>query len=164
MSQTPDLSRFRNRAMAEAPDNKRFLQSLKKKNPRKLDDDFHELHNEVFEEIDCLQCANCCKTTSPIFYPKDIDRAAKSLRIKSADFVSKYLHIDGDGDHVLNTAPCPFLDSENYCMIYDNRPTACREYPHTDRKKMYQLLDLTYKNTMVCPAVLKIVERLKDLK
>jgi uncharacterized protein len=140
---------------------KKFLQQLKRKTPRNLDDVFHESHDEVFENIDCLKCANCCKTTSPIFYQKDIDRLAKRLRMKPGEFIGKYLHVDEDKDFVLNSAPCPFLDGENYCIVYEDRPTACREYPHTNRKNMYQVLDLTYKNTLVCPAVHKIVEEIK---
>jgi uncharacterized protein len=152
---------FSNASRSKAAENRKFLQGLKKKDPRKIDDAFHQLHEEVFEEIDCLTCANCCKTTSPIFYQTDIERVAKALRLKPGDFIEKYLRIDEDKDYVLKSSPCPFLDSENYCSVYEDRPKACREYPHTNRKKMVQILDLTYKNTLVCPAVLEIVERIK---
>jgi len=157
-----DLDAFRVKASSVATSNKKFLNALKKGNPRLVDDAFHEKHEEVFAEVDCLQCANCCKTTSPIFYTTDIDRAARSLKIKPGEFVEKYLRIDEDRDYVLKSSPCPFLDAENYCSIYEDRPKACREYPHTNRKKMIQIMDLTYKNTLVCPAVLKMVERLKQ--
>lgn len=156
-----DQQRFRQQAANKSAENRKFLQGLKKKDPRKIDDAFHTLHEEVFEEIDCLHCANCCKTTSPIFYQTDIERVAKSLRMKPGDFIEKYLRIDEDKDYVLKSSPCPFLDDDNYCKVYDDRPKACREYPHTDRKKMVQIMDLTFKNTLVCPAVLEIVERLK---
>ncbi len=158
------LEKFHNQSEKEKAANKQFLSKLKKVNPRKLDEHFHDLHDEVFEEIDCLKCANCCKTTSPVFKQKDIEAISKRLKMKPSAFIDKYLHIDKDSDYVLNTAPCAFLDHENYCMIYEDRPTACREYPHTDRKKMFQLLDLTQKNTLVCPAVLEIVERLKKIE
>jgi Fe-S-cluster containining protein len=148
-------------ATQKSKENKEFLARLKKKKPKDLDDQFHDLHIDAFDKIDCLACANCCKTTSPIFYQKDIERVAKRLKMKVQDFINQYLHIDEDNDYVLNSAPCPFLDHENYCMVYEDRPTACREYPHTDRKRMYQILDLTYKNTIVCPAVLHIVDELK---
>ncbi|HZI26041.1 MAG TPA: YkgJ family cysteine cluster protein [Chryseolinea sp.] len=128
-----------------------------------MDDAFHAIHEKVFEDIECLSCANCCKTTSPIFYQNDIDRIAKFLRIKPGDLVEKYLRIDEDDDYVLKSSPCAFLDAENYCTIYEARPKACREYPHTNRKKMVQIMDLTYKNTLVCPAVLEMVERLKKI-
>jgi uncharacterized protein len=158
-----DLERFKREADKQANENKKFLQLLKRKNPRDLDDQFHSRHEEVFSEIDCLTCANCCKTTSPIFYQTDIERASKALRIKPGQFVETYLRVDEDKDYVLKSSPCPFLDAENYCRIYDDRPRACREYPHTDRKKMVQILDLTYKNTLVCPAVLEMLNRLKQI-
>lgn len=142
--------------------NKKFFARLKRTKPKDLDDVMLDLHQEVFEETDCLECANCCKTTSPIFYQKDIERVAKHLRMKPSDFIDKYLHVDEDKDYVLNTAPCPFLDQENYCLVYESRPTACREYPHTNRKRFYQILDLTLKNTAICPAVFGIVEKLKQ--
>jgi uncharacterized protein len=156
-----DLAGFHKKAQNGAIQNKKFLDSLRKKNPRELDANFHDLHDEVFDEIDCLACANCCKTTSPIFTQNDIERIAKRLRMKPGDFIQRYLHIDEDRDFVLNSAPCPFLDHENYCTVYEDRPSACKEYPHTNRKRMHQLLSLAYKNTLVCPAVLEIVERMK---
>lgn len=158
-----NLELFGQASQAGKEQNKQFLTRLKKVNPRKLDDLFHETHEEVFEHTNCLKCANCCKTTSPIFRQKDIENVSKHLKISPSALIEKHLHIDKDGDYVLNTAPCPFLDYENYCLVYESRPAACREYPHTDRKKIFQLLDLTYKNTMVCPAVLEIVEKLKKL-
>jgi uncharacterized protein len=156
-----DLEKFKVEAKKNAVANKLFLNQLKKENHRELDEVFHAQHNAVFEVVDCLNCANCCKTTSPIFYQKDIERAARAMRIRPREFISQYLKMDADGDYVLINAPCPFLAHDNYCMIYENRPSACREYPHTNRKKVYQLLDLTYKNTMVCPAVLRIVDNIK---
>lgn len=158
-----DLNKFKDDSQNRSKENKKFLNSLKNKNPRKLDVHFHKLHEEVFEEIDCLDCANCCKTTSPIFRDKDIERLAAHFRIKPGEFIDKYLHLDNDQDYVLNSSPCPFLMDDNYCSVYEDRPRACREYPHTDRKKMIGILNLTYKNTLVCPAVLEIVERLKNV-
>lgn len=143
-------------------ENKKYFQKLKKRTPKDLDQQVAALHDEVFEEVDCLQCANCCKTTSPLFLEKDIDRIAKHLRMKPADFVEQYLHIDEDNDYVLNVAPCPFLGEDNYCSIYDARPKACREYPHTNRKRFAQILNLTLKNTEICPAAYLIVEKMKE--
>lgn len=158
-----DLQRHSTLAQNRAKENRKFLNSLRKVDARGLDESFHRLHDEVFEEIDCRTCANCCKTTSPIFYQNDIERLAKALRMRPAVFIERYLRIDEDHDYVLQSAPCPFLDDENLCTVYEDRPRACHEYPHTDRKKMFQLLELTYRNTLVCPAVLEIVERLKKV-
>ena len=154
-AQFPILSRNKEK------ENRKFLAALKKKDARRVDEAFHTAHEQVFNEMDCLQCANCCKTTSPIFYQNDIERIARSLRMRPGDFIEKYLRVDEDGDYVLTVAPCPFLDADNYCQVYDDRPKACREYPHTDRKKVMQIAELTLKNTMVCPAVYEMLERLK---
>lgn len=154
---------FEIQARNKSAENKKFLNALKKRDPRRVDDAFHTAHADVFETFNCLTCANCCKTTSPIFYNNDIERLAKALRIRPGEFVEKYLRVDEDGDFVLKSSPCPFLDSDNYCVVYEDRPKACREYPHTDRKKVVQIMDLTYRNTLVCPAVFEMVERLKKI-
>jgi Fe-S-cluster containining protein len=152
---------LRQKAKSAEAANTKLFQKLKKHKPVNLDKVMQGLHEEVFAETDCLSCANCCKTTSPIFYMKDIERLAKYFRISPLKFIDKYLHIDEDNDYVLNSSPCTFLGADNYCSVYDSRPTACREYPHTDRKRFHQILDLTLKNTLICPAVYNIVEKLK---
>lgn len=155
-----DVKGILEKARSEKKQIKRKLRKLGSKNARELDRDFHRLHKEVFEEIDCLDCANCCKTTSPIFRDADIRRIARHLRLKPAELIDKYLRLDADGDYVLKSSPCVFLGEDNKCSIYDHRPKACREYPHTDRKQMHQILDLTAKNALICPAVAHIVARL----
>ena len=87
---------------------------------------------------------------------------AKALRIKPSEVVSSYLRIDEDGDYVFKSMPCPFLGPDNLCDIYDVRPKACAAFPHTDRKKIYQINHLTIKNTLFCPAAYLFVEKLKD--
>jgi len=155
-----DLELFKKEAFTYFERHNVYLKGLRKN--KKSDNLFHTFHNEVFQEIDCLACANCCKTTSPIFYESDIERVAKTLKIKTADFISEYLHKDKENDYVLNESPCPFLGFDNKCIVYDSRPKACREYPHTNRKRMNQILNLTHKNTQVCPAVHEIVKRMED--
>jgi Fe-S-cluster containining protein len=142
-------------------ENKTLVKRLKKSRPKNLDSKVHQLHDETFEKIDCLECANCCKTTSPAISERDIDRLSKHLRMKPSKLIEQYLELDADNDYVFRSAPCPFLDHENYCMVYESRPLACREYPHTNRKRFYQVLDLSLKNTEICPAVADIFEGLK---
>jgi Fe-S-cluster containining protein len=142
-------------------ENKKFFDKLKKKVPKNLDYVMQEIHEREFTRTDCLTCANCCKTTGPLFTLADIERIAKHLRLKPQQFIDKYLRIDEDNDYVLQSVPCTFLDNENYCMIYDVRPKACREFPHTDRKKFQQIASLTMKNVAICPAAYNIVEEMK---
>jgi Fe-S-cluster containining protein len=156
-----DIHKILSEAKKYKASNEALIRRLKKKKNNEIDEQFSELHDNVFEKIDCLKCANCCKTTSPIFYEKDIERASQALKIKPGQFVEQYLIIDEDNDYVLLSSPCPFLDSENYCLIYESRPNACREYPHTNRKKMHQLLNLSLKNTLICPAVAEIFKNLR---
>lgn len=151
-----DLDKFAKEGKSDFPANRKLKEKLKKTKSKDLDARFHRLHEQVFAEIDCLNCANCCKTTSPIFLQTDIDRLAKTFRMKSSEFVDEYLFRDSEGDYVLHSSPCPFLGGDNKCLVYEDRPKACREYPHTDRKNMLGILELSLKNTLVCPAVLKI--------
>ncbi len=138
-----------------------FLEKLKKKKPKKLDMIMQEAHQDAFEKIDCLQCANCCKTTGPLLIQKDIERIAKFLRLKPQQFIDQYLRIDEDQDYVFQSMPCPFLGGDHYCAIYEVRPRACREFPHTDRKKFYQINKLTLENVKICPAVYEILEEVR---
>ena len=80
--------------------------------------------------------------------------------MKPADFEQKFLRVDEDNDKVLQNLPCFFLNEDNTCSIYEVRPKACREYPHTDRKKFYQINHLTIKNTLICPAAYIFVEKI----
>ncbi|WP_372938278.1 YkgJ family cysteine cluster protein, partial [Seonamhaeicola sp.] len=90
-------------------ENKKFFQKLKKKPPKNLDYIMQELHQEEFESTNCLECANCCKTTGPLFTDKDIERIAKFFRLKPKQFIEQYLRVDEDNDYVLQTVPCTFL-------------------------------------------------------
>lgn len=142
-------------------ENKKFFAKLRNKPPKKLDYIMQELHEEEFERTDCLTCANCCKTTGPLFTDKDIKRISKHFRMKEFDFIDSYLRIDEDKDYVLQETPCTFLGADNYCTIYEVRPKACREFPHTDRKKFQQISKLTLQNVKMCPAAFNIVEEMK---
>ena len=139
-----------------------FLQYYKKNKKRlgKMDTIVQQLHDEVSEKIDCLTCANCCRSLGPAIYDKDIERIAKALRIKPSEVVSSYLRIDEDGDYVFKSMPCPFLMDDNYCSIYESRPKACREYPHTDRKNFEQIYKLTVKNASTCPIAYEVLYKL----
>jgi Fe-S-cluster containining protein len=156
-----DLAQHKEQVKFKRKENEQFFKRLKKVKPKVLDKLVHPLHDEVFECTDCLECANCCTTTGPLFTDKDIARIAKHLRIKPSEFVAKYLRIDEERDYVLQSVPCIFLGKDNYCTIYDVRPKACKEFPHTDRIKQNQLLNLTEKNIEVCPAVFSIIEKIK---
>lgn len=161
MGYEENLDGLRERARQSKPRFKKLTKRLKRVPPGELDEQTHAIHEEVFEQTDCLNCGNCCRTTGPMLLPKDVDRLAKRLKIRPADFTEEYLRIDEDGDFVFKSMPCPFLGEDNYCSVYEDRPKACREYPHTDRRRVHQLLDLTTKNASICPAAYEILQRLE---
>ncbi len=156
-----ELDGLPQRAKDKHKENKKFFSKLKKKPPRDLDVQMHEMHEEEFQRTDCLSCANCCKTTGPLFTNKDIERIARHQKMKPRDFIDRYLYMDEDRDYVLQELPCPFLAPDNYCLIYEVRPKACSEFPHTNRKDFQKISYLTMKNVAICPAAYNIVEEMK---
>jgi len=144
------------------PRAKILFKKWRKQAPKNLDDIVHTLHNQYFEQFDCLTCANCCRGLGPRITDKDLERMSKYLKLKPQELIEKYLRIDEDNDFVFKTMPCPFLLPDNYCSIYTERPKACREYPHTDRRRFEQILNITQKNIAVCPVVCAIVETLLE--
>ena len=161
MQLKPDLSEINKLAKDKHNENKKYFDKLKKKPPKNLDYVMQELHDNEFKKTNCLNCANCCKTTGPLFTSADVERISKYLRLKPQQFISQYMRIDEDQDYVLQKLPCSFLDHDNTCFIYEVRPKACREFPHKERKKFQQITAITMKNIPICPAVYNIVEEMK---
>lgn len=143
---------------------KAAIKRLKQKPPKNLDEQFFDWHDETFKKIDCLSCANCCKTTSPMFFEKDIERLSSHFKLRPAQFIEKYLFLDTDGIWALKNSPCPFLGPDNYCSVYEDRPKACREFPHTNHRKMHTHLHLIPQNVKICPAVIEIAKKLMVTK
>ena len=152
-----------NEALSKKNQLKKFFQKLQRhKDSKNINYLFHKYHEEVFEIIDCLKCANCCSTISPVITDHDIHRIAKIKKMKPSDLTQRYLKIDQDQDYVYQSLPCPFLNLKNhYCKIYVSRPKACREYPHTDHPKVTGILNITFKNCFVCPAVYLVVKKIE---
>jgi Fe-S-cluster containining protein len=117
-------------------------------------------HGQVFQQLDCLDCANCCKSIPPIITQEDASRIAARLEMNPGLFMAEYVVFDEDDDMVINSSPCPFLEEDNRCRIYEDRPEACRKYPHTDGAQLVEHFDLLEANVQYCPATYWIVERL----
>lgn len=155
------ISKLPSEAKLKAPEWKKHFVKNKKK-IEKADTEIHRLHDEASARIDCLTCGNCCRTLGPRITDKDVERMSKALRMKAIDVISRYLKVDEDGDMVFQSMPCPFLGDDNYCSIYESRPKACREYPHTDRRKFYQIYHLSIKNAETCPIVFDVLEKINQ--
>ncbi|NJN26148.1 MAG: YkgJ family cysteine cluster protein [Cyclobacteriaceae bacterium] len=160
MDDKMEYEAFVQRACGKKSDFEASLKQMKRMPDQQVDKLFHAAHQSAFATIDCLTCAFCCTYVGPRITLPDIRRISKALRLREADFERTYLKIDEDGDFVFRSMPCPFLLPDKKCLIYDDRPKACREYPHTDRKKMKQLFKLTLTNSACCPAVEHVLDEL----
>jgi Fe-S-cluster containining protein len=137
-----------------------YRQFLKRADKNKILHQLPRYHEEAFENIDCLKCANCCKNYSPRFKTPDIKRISKHLGMRESEFIDKYLRIDEDGDYVVKSSPCPFLGADNFCSVYEVRPSDCRRFPYTDEDVIFKRQELTLKNSSFCPIVYYVLERL----
>ena len=139
-----------------------ILKKLKKKKGKHLDELADETHSAVFKKINCLDCANCCTSIPPIVTKTDAARIAKKFGMKPTEFEKEYLTVDEDGDTVMNASPCPFLQNDNTCLVYDIRPKACRQFPHTDNLDFSKNMKLHKMNAQICPGVFHILRRLEE--
>ena len=143
-----------------ADNHKKYKQFLQRADKNKVLKTLPDLHEEAFAKIDCLQCANCCKNYSPRFKTPDVKRISKVLGLRESDFIDKYLRVDEDGDFVVNEKPCPFLGTDNFCSIYEDRPSDCRRFPYTDEDVIFNRQPLTLKNSTFCPITYYVLEKL----
>lgn len=141
---------------------KAYKSFLKKANKNKVLEALPALHDEAFEKVDCLACANCCKNYSPRFKTPDIKRISKMLGLKESVFIDTYLKLDEEGDYVVKSSPCPFLGADNFCSIYEDRPSDCSRFPYIDEDVFIKRPALTLKNTSFCPAAYYVIEKLSQ--
>ncbi len=151
------LQNWQKKSADHHKDYKRFLQKANKNSVLKQ---LPDLNEEAYNKIDCLSCAACCKSYSPRFKTPDIKRIAKHLSLKEGQFIEQYLHLDEEGDYVVNSKPCPFLGSDNYCSIYEIRPSDCARFPYADEDVILKRQALTLKNATFCPIVYFVLEKL----
>lgn len=127
----------------------------------KLDQQFLELHKELFSSYDCNSCRRCCKKYHGEIKKSDVGNIAASLEMEPDRFISEYLVENEEDTYKTKNAPCDFLQSDGSCLLGENRPESCKAFPYTDRPdRMGSLLSIV-QNATVCPVVFEILERLK---
>ncbi|WP_332736740.1 YkgJ family cysteine cluster protein [Flavihumibacter sp.] len=158
-----NLRKFKKQLLTTKSKFRRFLTKLEAKRPRGLDQLTPVLEKEVWEEIDCLTCANCCKTMSPTFNKKDITRISAHLGMTEAAFKDKWLYLEKkDNDWMNRKQPCQFLNLQtNMCNIYEVRPADCAGFPHLSKKKYVDYVHVHKQNIQYCPATHRMVEKMK---
>jgi Fe-S-cluster containining protein len=153
----PILENWEKKSADHSKHYKRWLQKAQKNKVLPL---LPDLHESAFEQVNCLDCANCCKNYSPRFKTPDIKRISKYLGMKEGVFIETYLVLDTEGDYVVNRKPCPFLGADNDCSIYEARPSDCQRFPYTDEDVLIKRPLITGKNAEFCPAVYYVLEKL----
>ena len=83
-----NLAKIKHLASVREKENYRFRTFLKYKDSRKIDHIVHALHDELFQQIDCTSCGNCCCQLNPELYQKDITILAR-VCLQSQSFAKK---------------------------------------------------------------------------
>jgi uncharacterized protein len=141
---------------------KQFKNFLARADKNKVLKELPQLHEEAFEKINCLDCAACCKNYSPRFKTPDVKRISRHLGMKEGTFIETYLRVDDEGDFVVRSTPCPFLGADNYCSIYEVRPSDCARFPYTDEDVIIRRQQLTLKNATFCPITYYVLDQLEE--
>jgi len=155
-----DLDIFKEKVKANKRKMRTFLNVIGERPPRKLNKLTETLEKNVWKEVDCLSCANCCKKMTPTFTERDLRRIAGHLGQTVEDFKKKWLRKERkeDGDWINKKQPCQFLNpADNKCSIYAVRPADCSGFPHLP-KKMKDYVHVHKQNIEFCPATYRIVE------
>lgn len=162
--QEVNLRSFKKKAALHKKNMRRFLTKIEKNPPRRLDSLTTALEPEVWKEVDCLTCANCCKTMTPTFTPADIKRISSHFKMTPDEFKDKWLVYEKkDKDWQNKKQPCQFLNlKDNKCSIYEIRPADCAGFPHLPKKKMVDYMHVHKQNIEYCPATYKLVEKMQE--
>ena len=117
----------------------------------------------MWQETDCLSCANCCKTMSPTYTPADLKRISSHFDMTVDEFKAKWLYKDRNNDWLNKKQPCQFLNlTDNKCSIYPIRPKDCAGFPHHTKKKMVDYVHVYKQNIEYCPATYRWIEKMRE--
>jgi Fe-S-cluster containining protein len=156
------LADWRQNAPRHYHRNSRFLHSLKSLSENRVDQAARELHEEAFSLIDCTRCANCCRTSHPAFEQHEIERIARRLGVEPAELVEKhFVPCEDEPGMQPKDQPCPLLAANGRCTVYEDRPASCAGFPYTDEPGFASRTYMHASNTLGCPAVFYIVERMR---
>src|SRR6185295_14154882 len=128
-----DLVQIRLLGDKKRHENERFRRHMKSRDHS--DRILRRIAEGVEEQIDCTQCANCCKVATVQVSERDIERLARYLRIPAARFMAEYTVESEEEGRILrrdDPSGCVFLDGRD-CTVYDARPDICQKFPHMVR-------------------------------
>lgn len=156
-----NLNRIEKLSIQRENENFRFRSFLKGLDSRKVDRIVHRLHREITNQIDCLECGNCCHSLTPTVTSEEISHLAALENMDEETFEIQYLDIDQfQGSKFLKGLPCKYLNGKE-CTIYKDRPADCHSYPHTHKWGFTRRTLSVISNYGICPIVFNILENLK---
>jgi Fe-S-cluster containining protein len=127
---------------------------------------FQILAQVIERQIDCKQCANCCRRMIVEVTPAEIEAIAVLLDVPVQEVMQK--HIDpepGDPAHRImrnEHDACTFLHG-TLCSIYDARPAACRDFPHVavGAHTLGARMESVCRHSSGCPILYNAIESYK---
>ena len=159
-----DLAEIRLHAAEKEAENLAFRRHLSAHHHRI--EEFQIIAEEVQQQIDCTQCANCCRHTSVSVTHEDIERISRRLDLTAEEVVHKYTTREPDAPALRQLAStsdgCVFLKG-NLCSIYTARPKACREFPHIApcTHSLGGRLESLCRHASLCPIIFNAIEQFK---
>jgi uncharacterized protein len=126
-----------------------------------VDSTVHKTTEAVWEQIDCVACANCCKTLAIVVDSQDIQRISARLRINPNEFKKRYCEVHADKTVTFKSSPCTFLAQDGRCTIYEDRPKACQDYPYLRDRGFAKRTITMVENCSCCPIVFNVWQLLK---
>lgn len=159
--QPTNLRSFKRKLSYHRKTFRRFLNKTEKTTVRGIDKLTPEIEKEVWQEVDCLSCANCCKKMTPTFTDKDLKRISAHFNQTPEAFKKQWLEKDKNKDWVNKLQPCQFLNvKDNKCSIYEIRPADCAGFPHLSKKRWREYAHVHKQNIDYCPATYSMVEKM----
>ena len=159
-----DLVQIRTLGEKKRTENSRFRQFLKSRDHS--DRILRRIAEDVQEQIDCTQCAECCRVATAKLSERDVERLMRHLRISRDRFLAQYTMQSAEEGLILKRSEesgCVFLEGYS-CTVYEARPETCQRFPHVVRgngsiaSRMWELVD----RACYCPIVYNSLEAFKQ--
>ncbi len=158
-----DLVQIRRLGDQKKDENRRFRAYMKRHDHS--DRRLRRLAEEIEAQIDCTQCANCCRVPEVGITDRDVENLTKFLGVTLKEFHRDYADRNTEGELILKRtdAGCVFLGG-NLCTVYEARPRNCANFPHLIRgegsiaSRMWVLVD----RAAYCPIVYNWMEAVKQ--
>ena len=159
-----DLVQIRLLGEKKRDENERFRRHMKSRDHS--DRILRRIAEGIEEQIDCTQCANCCKVATasvPSATSNGWPAICASSRRVSWPNTRRRARKRAASCAAPRRTGCVFLDG-NECTVYDARPETCQRFPHVVRgtgsiaSRMWQFVD----RACYCPIVYNSLEAFKE--